>query len=121
MKKLGLIFLTCVSLVLTLPTFSLDVRFLAESPSQFFNDADWKMFNNASEKALDSTPNGKVVTWRNPQTEHGGSFQPLTTTNKNGLTCRKLRISNYANHQTGDYTFTFCKYPSGWKIPPVEN
>lgn len=117
MKKLSLISLAGVLLSATIPAFSLQVGFLAESTAQFFNDADWKMFDTASDKALNQTANGKVVTWRNPQTENGGSFQPLNTVNKNGLTCRDVRISMYARQQTNNYTFTFCKYPQGWKVP----
>src|SRR5471030_2723008 len=105
----------------TLPTWvmSANLNFMNSSDSavRFFTDNDWKLFNSAVETALNKSPNGKKVSWKNPDSGSYGFVTPLNKFKKNGTTCRDLKMANNANNRTGQYTFTFCKYPSGWKIP----
>ena len=108
-----------------LPTvvFSANMNFLNNSDSavRFFSDSDWTLFNNAVENGLNKSANGSKVSWKNQKSGSYGFVTPLTKTAKNGTTCRNLKIVSHANNRTDNYTFTFCKYPSGWKIPSDGN
>lgn len=83
---------------------------------QYFNNADWDLFNASADKALNKVADGELVSWYNPDTGSGGSFKPLKTSTQNNLTCRNLKISDYAHRQKDSYVFIFCQYPAGWKI-----
>lgn len=98
--------------------WALNFNFLNNSPVELFTSADREMQNQAADKALDSTANGKKIIWENPKTGNGGYFQPLNTVKKNNTTCRNLKIFNqdYKN-RTDQYVFLFCKYSDGWKMP----
>ena len=97
--------------------FGFQYNFLKSSPAFYFNDQDWKLYMDAAENALDHHQNGSKVTWSNPQSGHSGYFIPTKTIQKNGRTCRDLKIYiNGQSRQDISY-FQVCKYPSGWKVP----
>jgi 17 kDa outer membrane surface antigen len=100
---------------LSFPAFSFNSDFLHDSAARTFDSEDWTLLNAAGDKAL-QLPNGKKAAWKNPKTGHEGTIQPLNKINKNGTTCRDLRIFNRDQHNTDRYVFMFCKYKEGWKI-----
>lgn len=107
-----------VALSTSLPAFSDQINFMTNSPVRYYNNTDWKLSNANTQEALQNTPDGKTITWQNPKTKSHGSATPFNTTTKNGLTCRNLKIVNYAAERSDQYTFKFCNYPNlGWKIP----
>lgn len=113
--SLGAILLSC----LPMPTFAINFSFLtaSDSPSQYFNDKDWGLFNNAIRDALNRTPNGVKVAWKNPESGAAGYFMPMTMYTVHDVPCRQMKIVNIANDKKERYTFSFCKFKNGWKIP----
>lgn len=101
----------------SLPALSANFGFFYDTPAQYFNAQDWKMLEAAADYALSKLPNGKSVTWQNPDTHNGGSLEPLNSIKKHGTICRDLQMTNHAQHRTDQYVFMFCKFGSGWKIP----
>ena len=101
---------------LSFPVLGLNFTFMADSPVASFNASDWKLLNAAADKALDSMPDGKKVVWKNPRTGNGGFFQPLSTTKKNGMRCRNLKMffEDYRS-DTDEYTFLFCRDKGEWR------
>ena len=116
MKLILVLTLVLMTSFFSLRAFSVSFDFLHNSPVRYFNDQDWKIFETTADTALNTLPDGKKITWQNPQTGNGGVFQPLDTVKKNGLTCRNLKIFNSAQHRTDQYVFMFCKYSGGWKL-----
>jgi surface antigen len=114
MKKILLTTLLCF---ISYPAFSIQINFMSDSPVRYYTDQDWKLANAATDEALNNSPIGKKITWDNPKSHNHGYTQAIENFNKNNLTCRKIKIFNYAAERSDQYTFTFCKYPNGWKIP----
>lgn len=91
--------------------------FLRDSPVRYFTAKDWQLYKATANKALEHGKNGSKMSWKNPTSGNWGYFQPVNTTMKNGLKCRKLHIFDYANHREAKSTFEVCKYKEGWKVP----
>lgn len=117
MKKIVVLVFSLVAVCFSLPAFSINLSFLHNSPVEKYNQDDWNLFNTTSDQVLNSYPDNKKATWKNPKTGHSGFFEVVSTAKKNGLTCRNLKIFNSAGGMTDQYVFTFCKYPTGWMIP----
>lgn len=117
MKRTFYLLLMIMSFVITSTAFSTNVGFMWDAPVRYFTDQDWKYFNAAVDKALNSTPDGKSVYWNNSASGNHGSIQPFNTTKSNGLVCRQIKIESVGDHRTGQAVNKLCKYPTGWKIP----
>lgn len=89
----------------------------SESPAQYFNDKDWNLFNDAIKDALNKAPNGAKVAWKNPESGAAGYFMPINMYTVNDVPCRQMKIVNFAHDKKERYTFSFCKFENGWKIP----
>ena len=115
MKWMRLFLLT---MLFSLPAYSLNMTFLIGTAAQHFTKEDRQMFNAALDTALDKTPNGKKVEWKNSATQNGGYLLPLSNTSKNGLTCRNMKIVNVSIDERlpDQYTFLFCKSKKGWVV-----
>ena len=62
MKRILIYITTLTLLTLSFNAFATNLRFLYNSAAQRFNSQDWTMFEATSEKALNTTPNGKKLT-----------------------------------------------------------
>jgi hypothetical protein len=109
--------LTSLLLCISYPALSIQLNFMSDSPVRYFNDQDWKLVDITTDEALNNAPIGKKITWDNPKSGSHGYAQSLDSIKKNNLICKNLKIFNYAKQRSDQYTFMFCKYPSGWKIP----
>ncbi|MEE4378616.1 MAG: RT0821/Lpp0805 family surface protein [Candidatus Competibacteraceae bacterium] len=102
------------------PTFAMNWTFMENSAVQKFNDEDWQLFSEAGKRALEATPDGQTVEWENPATASEGQITPVSTSEKDGVQCRKVEIANSAGGFSGESVFTFCKDPDSgdWKAIP---
>jgi surface antigen len=92
---------------------SANLRWLNYSPVRYFTDQDWALARSAAKNALDSAKDGETVEWNNPDSGAHGSLTPVSSTQRNGKTCRDLEIRNHANRLDGGGTFEFCEQGDG--------
>ncbi|MEZ5581847.1 MAG: RT0821/Lpp0805 family surface protein [Candidatus Competibacteraceae bacterium] len=102
------------------PAFAVNWTFLENSAVQKFNDQDWQLFSEAGKRALEETPDGQTVEWENPATSSQGKITPVSTIEKDGMRCRKVKIANSAGGFSGESVFDFCRDPQSneWKMVP---
>jgi surface antigen len=113
-RMLAAVFLTILGWSLSQTVLaSTELRWLNYSPVRFFTDKDWDLAKNAAREALNNTKDGQTVEWQNPASDNRGSLTPVSTTIKDGRTCRDLAIKNYANKLEGGGTYEFCQKPDG--------
>ncbi|MCD6038888.1 MAG: hypothetical protein K0S27_288 [Gammaproteobacteria bacterium] len=117
MNKIFTYALIFIFLSFSLPALSGNFAFLYDTPAQYFGAQDWKMLEATANYALNKLPNGKSAKWQNPKTSHHGIIKPLNSIKKQGILCRDLQITNYAQHRSDQYVFMFCKFHTGWKVP----
>jgi surface antigen len=68
--------------------------------------------------SLESTKNGAVTTWQNPNTGNGGTATPTTTVVKSdGTPCREFTTEIQVGRETQQGYGTACRQADGsWKI-----
>lgn len=73
---------------------------------------------NSSHKALEFSPTGQAVEWRNPDNGHHGSITPIKTYQaQNGLYCREYTQDVHVAGKTQQAYGKACRQPDGtWKI-----
>lgn len=90
---------------------------LWNTPAQYFNDDDWKLFDQALKATLDSGEESKPRAWSNPATRASGEMTVLKTVNKGDRTCRELKIVNQANGSSHVSGVAFCRQEDGtWTV-----
>jgi len=80
--------------------------------------ADKREQAQAAQKALETTPSGKSVAWRNPDTGNNGTVTPVRTyQSQNGQYCREYQQNITVGGQAHQAYGTACRQPDGsWKI-----
>lgn len=96
-----------------------NVDFLTATAPNVFTQEDWTYFGEATQKALNAPQNGAKVDWSNPATGHGGFIQPIDTVNKNGQTCRNVKVGNIDQGRLEQYDYLFCKAGKEWTLMPT--
>jgi surface antigen len=99
-----------------------NLGFMYDSPSQYFNDQDRKLFEETVLGLLDNGKSGEQRKWRNDASRNGGAVTVTNSTRKlDGNPCRHLKVSNYAyNGLKATSTLEVCKKPDGrWAIVGV--
>ena len=72
-------------------------------------------------KSLDDAGDGEAVRWENATSGAGGLLTPLSTSERDGSVCRRLRIQNAVGGQSANSEFDFCRQADGtWKVPPSD-
>ena len=100
-----------------LPTAALNLNWLKHSPASYFTEEDWRLSQEAAQKALEDTADGTAINWENKDTGASGSSKPLKSGVKDGLRCRYLKMQNSARGTNADSVFLFCKQQDGtWKV-----
>ena len=118
MKKTTYIFLIALIVSLIAPpafSFGINWSFLDSAPMRSFNDADWNLFEEAFNNALNKQPDGETLSWKNPATNSHGTFKPLTTLERNNRQCRELEVFSSAGSFTSQGVFSFCEDPDSGK------
>ena len=90
---------------------------MGESPVSHFTPEDKQIMRKTARDALDNGADGIKIGWENPETGHSGSVKPISTSKKDGQTCRKTRFFNSAEGLTAIQIHRLCKQKDGtWKI-----
>lgn len=112
-----------ISLVILLSLFAtnasaINLMFLSkESPARNFSDEDWQYLNRAIGYTLENVEDGSVHHWNNPASPAHGQLELLESIHRDGMLCRRARLTNFFDDIKGVTEFLFCKQPNGeWKV-----
>jgi surface antigen len=84
----------------------------------FLDDRDKRLHAEAAQRALESTPSGTSVPWRNPDNGHAGTVTPTRTyQNAQGAYCREFQQTVTVDSKQERAYGTACRQPDGsWRI-----
>jgi surface antigen len=86
------------------------------SPYERFNDKDMQMFQEQNNKTLNEAPDNQTMSWENPDTRSRGDFTILKTFQKDGNTCKEMRVRAEAGGRKGDTVLNWCKIEGKWRL-----
>jgi len=90
---------------------------LKDGPGAKFNNDDLALMMARVDEGLKSPTEGEVLEWKNDKTPASGSVVPMNKLTWNGLSCRRLRITNVYGEQKAQGVYKFCEKPAGkWKL-----
>jgi len=92
------------------------VGLLKNTPAEFFDDEDLRMFLDTAKKALDEAPDNQPVTWENPRTSSRGEITVLRSFEAKGRACKEVRVRNEARGRRSDNRPTLCKVDDRWRL-----
>lgn len=79
--------------------------------------ADMAYYNNTSQQALETVPDGRASTWKNPNSGNYGTVTPTKTYESDGQYCREYSQSITVGGKTQNGYGHACRQPDGnWKI-----
>ena len=117
------LFISGILLAMLLSSFAfkataINLMFLSkEAPARKFSDADWQYLNHAIAYTLENVEDGASYRWNNPASPAFGLIEVLESTNRDGMSCRRTRLTNSYDDLKGVTEFLFCKQPNGeWKV-----
>lgn len=89
--------------------------YLTNQPGPFMvmSDADRKLFQETAREALETSPDGNAVSWQSPVSDTHGVVEPLSTFDRDGMRCRRMRFESHANKVSGKSEHTLCKTADG--------
>jgi surface antigen len=97
-----------------------NLDFLSRAPIAQMSEDDQALFRSTFDEALDTTPDGGVVEWRNPDTDAGGTITVLDTHEDYGTTCRTLRTVTEAGGRKGSGNYRLCRAEDNtWQFAPL--
>lgn len=82
------------------------------------DDRDRRLQAEAAQRALESTPTGRSVAWRNPDSGHAGTVKPVRTyQTARGTYCREYQTTVTIEGRQERATGTACRQPDGsWRV-----
>lgn len=88
------------------------------SIGQSLDNADIAQYNASSQRALESSPTGREVAWRNPDSGNYGTITPTNTYQAdNGQYCREYSQTINVGGQSERAYGTACRNSDGsWKV-----
>ena len=90
---------------------------LKDGPAAKFNTDDIALMQAQVRAGLKSPSQGEVLSWKSDKTPASGSVVPMDKLTWNGLSCRRLRITNVYGEQKVEAVYKFCEKPAGkWKL-----
>ena len=92
------------------------VPLLKNSPAERFDDDDLQMFIINARKALNEAADNQTVSWENPDTKANGDITVLKTYEKDGRTCKRVRVRNEAGGRKASSVVDACKVGSRWRL-----
>jgi surface antigen len=94
-------------------------KILRDLPGVVASEEDRAIMREAIGQALENQPDDVTTGWKNPETGSSGIIRPVATYEKDGMSCRRLRLRNTIDDQSNEWIFNFCKTPEGdWKVAP---
>ena len=92
------------------------VPLLKNSPGERFDDEDLQLFITTARKVVNEAPDNKTVSWENPDTKHHGDFTILKTFQKDGRTCKRVRVRNEADGRKASNVVDACQVDGKWRL-----
>lgn len=92
--------------------------FIGREVGRSLDAADQQQANRAAHQALESSPSGQAVAWRNPDSGHSGTVTPVRTYEQQaGQYCREYQQTVVVAGKTETAYGTACRQPDGsWRI-----
>ena len=92
------------------------VGLLKNTPAEFFDDEDLRIFLDTARKVLDEAPDNQPVSWENPKTRNRGEMTVLKSFESKGRPCKEVRVRNEARGRKSDNRNTLCKVDERWRL-----
>ena len=92
------------------------VGLLKNTPAEFFDEEDLRIFLDTSRKALEEAPDNQPVSWENPKTRSRGEITVLKSFESKGLPCKEVRVRSEARGRRGDSRLNLCKVEGRWRL-----
>jgi len=92
------------------------VGLLKNTPAEYFDDEDLRIFLDTARKALDEAPDNQPLTWENPKTRSRGEITVLKRFESKGRPCKEVRVRNEARGRKSDNRSTLCKVDERWRL-----
>jgi surface antigen len=92
------------------------VSLLKNTPAEYFDDEDLRLFLDAARKTLDQAPDNQPVTWENPKSRNRGEMTVLRTFESKGRSCKEVRVRNEARGRKSDNRRILCKVDERWRL-----
>ena len=91
---------------------------LGQSIGSSLDKADLDYYNRTSQSSLETSQNGVVSTWKNPDTGRSGTITPIKTFQQaNGTHCREYSQTIFIDGREQEAYGTACRQPNGyWEI-----
>ena len=112
------VLVTIVGTALAAPAHALGPQNgLKDTPGSKFNSDDVALMKARVGEALAAEKEGEVLEWKNDKTGASGSVVAMNRLAWNGMSCRRLRISNAFADLKAQGVYKFCQDPAGkWKL-----
>lgn len=110
-------FLVMLLLMLGLQSaHAVNLSFLKNAPVAAFTDEDITIAQDHIRDVLNNGKKGEVVQWENPNTGAIGKYTLLNTYQRDGATCRRVKVMHSAKGRRGESTHTLCQTAAGtWR------
>src|SRR5262252_3122798 len=109
--------LLVLALAASAPALALNwVPLLKNSPGERFDDEDLQLFITTARKVVNEAPDNQTVSWENPDTRHHGDFTILKSYEKDGRTCKRVRVRNEADGRKASSVVDACKVGTRWRL-----
>jgi surface antigen len=92
------------------------VPLLKNSPAERFDDEDLQLFLKTARKTVNEAPDNQTVSWENPDTKHHGDFTILKTFQKDGRSCKRVRVRNEADGRKASSVVDACQVDGKWRL-----
>ena len=84
---------------------------------QSLDEQDKKLLANSSQRALEFSPSGSPIAWKNPDSGNSGTVTPMRASKKNGRYCREYSQEVLVAGKKQSAYGTACRQPDGtWEI-----
>lgn len=91
-------------------------KLLGSEIEKSLDKADLLYQEQATQAALEHNKSGQATTWKNPDTDHGGSVTPVKTVEANGKVCREFTQTVTIEGKPETTTGKACRDKQGWII-----
>ena len=92
------------------------VPLLKNSPGERFDEDDLHLFLTTARKVVNEAADNQTVSWENPETKHHGDLTILKSYQKDGRTCKRVRVRNEADGRKASNVVDACKIEGKWRL-----
>lgn len=92
------------------------VPLLKNSPGERFDEEDLQLFITTARRVVNEAPDNQTVSWENPDTKHHGDFTILKSYEKDGRSCKRVRVRNEADGRKATSVVDACKVEGRWRL-----